>query len=232
MTKRPVSDGKAEILPPGATRVDESALHFSDLAPDMTLGVALRERLRYWGVRRTLDTYRAVVESGLDLTQSLRALYEAKRELEQEKERLENIETYRVGAAREAAAFLREVEARYDIADRNAEIAKRDAIQAKIDTKLFERRLADIEVLALIESNERAAELAKSQRELEEAQGGATGSSYRERRRELQQRRKDYEVLMADKQADIEKYGGEDKLPHWLQTFYDNLEDELGMDGQ
>ena len=232
MTKRSASEGRAEILPPASKRGGETALQFSDLAPDMTLGVALTERLRYWGVRRTLDTYRAVVESGLDLTQSLRSLYQAKRELEQEKERLANIDTYREGAAMEAEIFLREVQARYRAAEQSE-------IEAQINLQKSKDRLAALEMLRQIDENDRAAEEARAavrrleaERQLEEMRGGGGGSGYRDRRRQLEQRRQDYEALMADKQADIEKYGGEDKLPHWLQTFYENLEDELGMDGQ
>lgn len=231
MTKRSSSDGKAEILPPGATRTGEPALQFSDLAPDMTLGVALGERLRYWGVRRTLDTYRAVVESGLDLTQSLGSLYQAKRELEQEKERLANIGTYREGAAMEADIFLREIQARYWAAEQSD-------IEAQINLQKSKDRLSALETLRKIEENDRAAEEYRSEarrleaeQQLEERRGGGGGSSYRERRRQLEQRRRDYEEMMAEKQADIEKYGGEDKLPHWLQTFYENAEEDLGMDG-
>ena len=236
MTKRSASENKAEILPPEKQdkRAGASALEFPALKPDMELGMALRERLRYWGYRRTLDTYRTVIASGLDVTQSLSALYRAKRELEEEKVRWEHVDTYRKGVAKEADAFLRDAQARYLAAEEN-EIEAKISLQAAKDRA--KDRLAALKVLRTIEEADRAAEAARAEtrrldaeRQLEEARNGGRGSSYRERRRQLEQQRKDYEALMADKQADIEEYGGEDKLPHWLQTFYDNLEDDLGLD--
>ena len=231
MTKRSASENKAEILPPEKQdkRAGASALEFPALKPDMELGMALRERLRYWGYRRTLDTYRTVIASGLDVTQSLSALYRAKRELEEEKVRWEHVDTYRKGVAKEADAFLRDARARYVAAEENE-------IEAKISLQAAKDRLAALKVLRTIEEADRAAEAARAEtrrldaeRQLEEARNGGRGSSYRERRRQLEQQRKDYEALMADKQADIEKYGGEDKLPQQLKTLYENAEDDLGF---
>ena len=228
---RSATNKTAEILPPEKDdkRAGASALEFPELNPDMKLGLALQARLRYWGYRRTLDTYRTVVASGLDLTQSLSALYRAKRELEEEKERWGNVDTYREGVVKEAEAFLRNAQARYLAAEENE-------IEAKISLQAAKDRLAALKVLRKIDENDRAAEAARAEtrrleaeRQLEEARNGGRGSSYRERRRQLEQQRKDYEALMADKQADIEKYGGEDKLPQQLKTLYENAEDDLGF---
>ena len=233
MADRAKTDKTAEVLPPESEekRTGAPALDFSELTPDMSVGAALRTRLRYWGYRRTLDTYRTIVTSGLDLTNSLSALYRAKRELEQEKERWSKIEKYREGAAKEADAFLRDAQARYLAAEENE-------IEAKITLQAAKDRLAALKVLRTIDENDRAAKAARAERqrleaerELKEMRDGGGGSGYRARRRQLEERRKDYEALMADKQADIKKYGGEENLPQWLQTFYQNVEDDLGMEG-
>ena len=233
MKDRSTSGDKYEILPPEAQSKGAGSrpLQFPELGPDMAIGLALRERLRYWGYRRTMDTYRAAVASGIDLTQSLGTLYRTRRELEQEKERFARIDTYREGAAMEADIFLREMKTRYLAAEQKE-------IEAQISLQKTKDRLAALEVLRKIEENDRAAESVRAElrrleeeQRLEELQGGGGGSGYRSKRRQLEQRRKDYEALMADKQADIEKYGGEDKLPPWLQTFYENLEDDLAEDG-
>ena len=230
--ERSTVEGKVEIMPPDSGRPGEDgrALQFPELAPNMALGLAFTERLRYWGYRRTMDTYRAAVASGIDLTQSLSTLYRARRELEQEKERLANIDTYRAGAAMEAEIFLRDIKARYLAAEENE-------IEGKIKLQAAKDRLAALEVLRKIEENDRAADEARAElrrldaeQKLEEARGGGGASGYRSRRRQFEQQRKDYEALMADKQADIEKYGGEDKLPQWLRTFYRKAEDDMGFD--
>jgi len=238
MTKRSDAPRKVDVLPPGEQH-DKNGMQALDLpmsAPDMSIRRVLANRLKFWGYRRTLEAYRAAVASGVDLTKSLSSLYEAKRELEMERQRWADVDTYREAASSEADTFLREVRTRYLAAEAEEEEARKRLSEAKVERERSEQRAAGLRVLKIIEENEWASELAASEkkrldaeRTLEDARYGDGKSSYRERRRELEQRRKDYEDLLAEKQSDIERFGGEDKLPHWLQTFYDQVEDDFGF---
>lgn len=196
----------------------------------VSLGAALLHQYRYWGLTRTMNAYRRAVESGVAAVNVQAEFYQAARRVETEKARWENREQYREAARMEAEALIAHVEA--DIEDARVRKA-----QSALELRGLNEQLSAAGMLEEIAENNRAAELARAKRlrreeeqRLEELEGGASKTSdFKERRARMEQARQDYEELMAEKEADIEKYGGEDNLPDWLVTMYEQLEDELAF---
>ena len=195
-------------------------------------GTALLQQYRYWGLRRTLDTYRKAVESGVAAVNIQADFYRAARNVEAEKARWENREQYREAARKEAEALIAHVEA--DIED-----AKARKTRSALELRGLQGQLAAAAILEEIAENNRAAELARSKRLRREEErrleggnggnGGGAADNFKAKRAAIQQARADYEELMAEKAKDIKKYGGEENLPDWLVNMYEMLEDDLGF---
>lgn len=222
---------RGEIFPDDDGTASRRGMHVQ-MPPDVSdisLGAALLQQYRYWGIRRTIDAYRSAIESGVSALNLQTEFYSAMRTLDAEKARWEERDQYRAAARMEAQALIASVEA--------------DIVEAKVRKQRSEQELRNLEqqeaaraMLKEIEENNRAAELARAKRarqeevkRLENAQNGNIDSGFAERRARLEQARKDYEELMAAKAEDIEHYGGETNLPDYLQTMYEKLEDELGF---
>ena len=227
---------RVEILPPerqqsssGAPDVQDS-LALPPTVPEMPVGAALRRRIQYWGLTRTLKTYRRAIEEAEKARRAMVRAYEADRELEQERERWRHREKYRKGAAVEADIYLQE---QWNRLAR----AQQEGRAATFEAELGQARLKAVGDEVEIEAEQRRARRKRAQREameeeqkLEELSQRSPKSSFKEKLRALEQARRDHEELMALKQQDIERYGGEENLPEHLRQLYHNFEDELGFE--
>lgn len=201
-------------------------------AETVPFATALLQQYRYWGLRRTLDTYRKAVESGVAAVNVQADFYKAARNVEVEKARWENREEYREAARREAAALIAHTDA--DIQD-----AKTRKARSELELRGLQGQLAAAAIIEEIAENNRAAELARAKRLRREEErrleggsgdnGGGKANDFKTKRAAIQQARADYEELMAEKEKDIKKYGGEENLPDWVMNMYETLEDDLGF---
>lgn len=201
-------------------------------AETVPLSTALLQQYRYWGVRRTLDTYRKAIESGVGALRVTEEFYKAARDVDVEKARWGNRAQYRDAARLEADALI--VRAQAEIED-----AKVRKARSELELRGLQRQLAAATIMEEIEENNRAADLARAkrlrreeERRLEGGHGGHGGkkpNDFSAKRAAIQQARADYEELMAEKAKDVDKYGGEDNLPDWVVSMYETLEDDLGF---
>lgn len=206
------SSGLALRLPPGVR--------------DMSLSRAILGQLPYWGARRTIDAYRQMIEAGLQTVAVQKDFYKATRELEMEKERWQNRDIYREGAKLEALAYLDGVK-----------IQRNAAAAAVEDSEVFlqqaKDRRAAMELLRVIEANNREAERLASEREMEEEQQrldevrGGRGASFRQKLRRMEEAKQNYAELMEAKAADAVTYGGEENIPEFLIGMYEQMEADL-----
>jgi hypothetical protein len=197
----------------------------------MQLGQALLGQIPYWGLKRSLDAYRRAVESGVQALRVAGEYYEARRELEMEKARWENRDIYRDAAALEAMTLYEKLKTAQNLA-----IAGRIDSQERVQAATDRQQAA--EIIRLIEKNNREAENARAElrkleaeEELADLKGGRGNGSFRKKLRAAEQAKIDYDEMMASKAEHIKEYGGEDKLPAYLRTLYENLEEDLGFRG-
>lgn len=196
-------------------------LHFPPGVKGMGLGHALLGQVPYWGLKRSIDAYRLAVESGVAAVRVVREYHVEMRELEAEKERWANRQTYRDAAKLEAQILFENVKA-----------AKNLAIAARMDSEMTVQaandRLEAAEVIRVIQKNNLEADRIRSERMVQEEREGLSGQGdFKKKLRNLEQSKKDYVDLMAAKAADIEEHGGEEKLPEFLATMYERLEEQL-----
>ena len=225
--------GRVEVYSPEerAGRQLDDDVRLPPTIPNIPIGAIVGRRVQYWGVRQAISSYRSLVQANVELSESITRLFRARRELEEERARWENIETYKDAARHEAEAVRHEAERQ-----RNEAAVK--AKQQEVELQLLKDRLTDGEQERKKAKNIRAAEVIDSERErleaeqrLKQAQGKVSSAESDQWLEELKEMRAAYDKLMKEKEADIERYGGEDKLPHALQVFYDRMEDQLGLRG-
>lgn len=228
--KNPPLDG--EVLPAETRhRADDRGGIMLQLPPDvegMGLSKALFGQLPYWGAKRTIDAYRKAVESGVIAIKANQAFYEAKRDLEMEKERWNKRDIYRQAAAEEAEVYLEGVLA----ARARAGVLRLEAEELLAAAK--DRQKAQ-DLYQQIAENNRQAELRRSERMLEEeeqklaeVQGGRKGS-FKQKMRNMQRAKEEYEELRVERAKAIKEYGSEEDLPEWLVTGFDQLEADLAF---
>lgn len=195
----------------------------------MGLPLAVVSRLRAWGVKRTIDAYRQVMESQLATMQVRRAQYDAGIEVVKAQERWKHADKYREAARHEAEAYLERAREAKLLAEA-ARMEGEERVQAARD-----RRDAS-EIVRLIERNNLEAEKAQAERrkieaeaQLAAAKDGSGNSTFRRTLRDLEDAKRDYDELMASKQAHEAEYGGAEKMPAYLRTLYENLENDLAF---
>jgi hypothetical protein len=202
-----------------------------DLPAGMQVGLplAVMGRLRAWGVKRTIDAYRQVMESQLATMQVRRAQYEAGIEVIKAQERWKHADSYREAARNEAEAHLERAREARLLAEA-ARLESEERVQAARD-----RRDAS-EIVRLIERNNLEAEKAEAERrrleaemQLADAKDGSGNSAFRKKLRALETAKRDYDELMASKAAHEAEYGGAENMPAYLRTLYENLEDDLAF---
>ena len=203
---------------------DQLVMQLPPDVPGMTLDRAILGKLQYWGARRTIDAYRKMIEAGTQSVQAQAEFLEAGRELIREEARLNKREEYREAARLEADEFLDRQKTR-----RNA---------AEVERLTSEHLLAiareqDEELAKVIAKNNQEAERLRSERALEEerqklneTQGGRS-ATFQQRMRRMREAKQNYTELQTAKAEDIEKYGGEENLPEFLQHMYDQIEADL-----
>lgn len=221
--RKPILSG--EVLGPdgreGHQHGLELPLHFPPGVRGMGLGQALLGQVPYWGLKRSIDAYRRAVESGVAAVRVVRDYHVAMRELEDEKERWGNRQTYRDAAKLEAQILYEKVTT-----------AKNLSIAARMDSELTVQaakdRLEAAEVIRIIQKNNLEADRIRSERAVQEEREGLSGQGdFKKKLRNLEQSKKDYADLMAAKAADIDEHDGEENLPEFLITMYERLEDQL-----
>ena len=125
-------------------------------------------------------------------------------------------------AMRKSEAEKRRAAADTELAEAKRELARAEArLKNSADYKAIDKA----ERMRAKAEAERQREIAE--RKLAELQAGAGGTSFRDKRKQLEQVKKDYETLEADKAREIKKYGSFEAMPSFLQTWYLNLEDSL-----
>lgn len=160
-------------------------------------------------------------------TQAEIALNKAQIDLLVSRKRLEEIDVYIAIDQAERAMKKSEVEKQRVAADTELAEAKRELARAEDRLK----NSADYKAIDKAERMRARAE-AERKKELEERkladlQAGAGGTNIRDKRKQLEQMKKDYELIQADKERDIAKYGSFEAMPDFLQTWYEQLEDSL-----
>ena len=275
---RPVSQQVTVYLPDEQGASEPLALLLPP-TPDFSntsLHQAILQQFRYWGIRRTLDTYRRAVESNVDVLGAISKFYEAQEAVERGRIRWENRYILRdIEIKRMQTELLEEEKKRItaltDINDLQVNLALSEDRLSQVDEIAEERRLRrESEKLdAAAERERKQAEVteAKRLRELAEERlkgisddkkigkinravdqaeamtrkekadqkladvtSGMGGASFGDQMKKMNQARKDFETLQMIKQKDIKKYGGEDKIPEYLQVIYGKMEDAL-VDG-
>ena len=197
----------------------------------MTLGQALLGQTRYWGYRRAINAYRRAVEDKVDMVRAVTNLYGAIEDLEAQKI------SFGLRDERHEIARLN-VLTKLDGHRAARKMAEAQVFESELVLAAAKKRKAAQETLELFEQYNREAEVARAERlKLEEEQrlkdvkDGTEGGTFRKKLKEMERAKRDYDEMMQTKAEHITEFGGEDKLPGYLKTLYDNLEEDLGFRG-
>ena len=195
------------------------------LPPGAGLIQSLVGQLPYWGMARTIRACRKMMEEKGALVTATTQLGQALLEHEKQKALWENrtaiVEAVKVEVgAKLDRAYQSQAEATLAREDAEAKLAAARRSRAQNEETNAAHGKADF-----YEAKRRADE---AQRRYEDRLDGSD-SSFRREMQQMNENKRNYEVLMKEKAADIERYGGEDKIPDFLRAFYDNLEDKLSF---
>ena len=197
--------------------------------------VAVKKATTRW---ENIEAIRAGVKFGIQAevfqadekrAQAEIARNEAQRNLLVSRKRLEEIDVYIAIDQAERDFRKSEVEKRRVVADTELAEAKRELAraEARLKNSADYKAIDKAEIIRARAEAERKKEL--EERKLADLQAGAGGTNFRDKRKQLEQNKKDYELLKADKERDIAQYGSFEAMPDFLQTWYEQLEDSLGQ---
>lgn len=190
------------------------------------VAVGLSALIANFGLVRAIRSVRKTVEEKSALVSAERQLGEELIALEKQREKWANIDIIIEGVRTDTEAGLLSSHA-------NKNRAQVSLVQSKIELKLAEKRLADLELLEETEAAMRAqdryemkARAAEAKARFEAAESSPKGADSPEH---IEKLKKEFEEIMALKRADIEKYGSEENMPEFLRAAYDRAEDRLGF---
>lgn len=198
----------------------------------MNLGTALLNQTRYWGYRRAINAYRKAVEDKTAMVQAVSSFYRGIADMDESKVRWEHRTEARETTRQKILAELDDSHT-----DRNHAKARR--IESELVVEAAEQKRKSNEILLLInqynlEAEQMTAERNKldAARELAAARNGRGESIFQKKLRAVEDAKRDYDEMMAAKAEHVKEYGGEDKMPAYLRTLYQNLEEDLAFRGE
>ena len=196
------------------------------LSSSPQVSVGLGALITNFGVARAIRSVRKTVEEKTALVSAERQLGQELIELQKQKEKWANLSTIIAGVRTDIEGALLGSQA-------NKNRAQVELVQSKIELKLVEKRLADLELLEETEAAIREAERYEMKARAAEAKaqferGGKT-SLNPNGAEAIAQLKKDYEEVMAMKLADLQKYGSEEQMPEFLRAIYERAEDKIGF---
>ena len=187
------------------------------------VAVGLGALMTNFGLVRAIRSVRKTAEEKSALVAAERQLGEELIALEKQREKWANIDTIIEGVRTDVEASLLDSQANKN----------RALVQSKIELKLAEKRLADLEPLEETEAAMRAQERYEMKARAVEAKArfeqAETPQTRADSAENIEKLKKQYEEIMALKRADIEKYGSLDNMPEFLRAAYENAEDRLGF---
>ena len=214
-----------ELNPPG-----QSLRGGGRVAPALSnspqVAVGLGALISNFGLSTAIRSVRKTVEEKTALVSAERLLGQELVELEKQKEKWANISTIVEGVKTDTQAALVSSQAHMNK-------AKVELVQSKIELKLVEKRLADLELLEETEAAAREAQRYEMKARAAEAKARFEKSETPPKKADgsenIAELKKEYDDVMAMKKADVEKYGSDEKMPEFLRAAYERAEDKLGF---
>lgn len=246
MTDEDDKPPKIAVLPPGTAGQDgDMRLTLPPDVEGMTLGKALLGQWQYWGLARSIKACRRAVDERVNLSRSVTEFYQQEVSRGEAQARWLNIDMFREAAVNDVERHLKQSQADLTEAERNVVRAQRELEeeQRRLDEATRMREAdktafaADPELRKRIRQAQLDREEADALIEKEKAEGrlaeveNSTGGSHRQRMRSMERAKKYYAELMAEKEKDIERYGGWEKMPEFLQHMYEQYEVQIFQDG-
>jgi hypothetical protein len=207
--------------------VQKSIAAFYDAQVEVAAAKMRWENIDAIRARVALDVQGELLQAEARRAQAEIDRNDAQRNLLVSRNRLEAVDEYIATDQAERAVRKSEAEKRRVAADTELAEAKRELAraEARLKNSADYKAIDKAEIMRARAEAERQKEIVE--RKLADLQAGAGGTNFRDKRKQLEQMKKDYEILQADKKRDIAQYGSFEAMPDCLQTFYEQLEDSL-----